>query len=160
MTDTRPTADPVVDQLRAAFPNAAFRWVDPGVPSCVVSTALVADIARFLKVTPGLEFGLLASITAIDYLDRIDIVYQVRSLSTRQDFVFRVEIDRDGETVPSVTPVWLAGNFQEREIYDLMGVAFTNHPNLKRILLYDEFDGHPLRKDWRLPAEPRVGGNP
>jgi NADH-quinone oxidoreductase subunit C len=158
VTDTRPPADPVVDQLRAAFPNATFRAVDPGVPSYVVPTDLVVEIARFLKTTPGLEFNYLASITAIDYLDRIDIVYQVRSFVTGRDFLFRVEVDRDGETVPSVTPVWRAGDFQEREIYDLMGVAFTNHPNLKRILLYDEFDGHPLRKDWRLPAEPRTEG--
>ncbi|MEP6601445.1 MAG: NADH-quinone oxidoreductase subunit C, partial [Nitrospirota bacterium] len=72
-----------------------------------------------------------------------------------RDFVFRVEVDRDGVTVPSVTSTWRAANFQEREIFDLMGLEFSGHPNLTRILLYDEFDGHPLRKDWRLPAEPR-----
>jgi NADH-quinone oxidoreductase subunit C len=156
VTDTRAPADPVVDQLRAAFPDVTFRQVDPGVPSYVVPTNQVAEIARFLKATPGLDFTYLASVTAIDYLDRFDIVYQVRSFSTGRDFIFRVEIDRDGESVPSVTPVWRAADFQEREIYDLMGIEFTNHPNLKRILLYDEFDGHPLRKDWRMPAEPRT----
>jgi NADH-quinone oxidoreductase subunit C len=156
VTDTRAPDDPVVDQLRAAFPDVTFRQVDPGVPSYVVPTNQVAEIARFLKTTPGLDFTYLASVTAIDYLDRFDIVYQLRSFSTGRDFIFRVEIDRDGESVPSVTPVWRAADFQEREIYDLMGIEFTNHPNLKRILLYDEFDGHPLRKDWRMPAEPRT----
>jgi len=155
VTDTRASADPVVEQLRAAFPSVTFRHVDPGVPSYVVPSDQVANVARFLRTTPGLEFNYLASITAIDYLDRIDIVYQLRSFATGADFIFRAEIDREGESVPSVTPIWRAADFQEREIYDLMGVEFTNHPNLKRILLYDEFDGHPLRKDWRLPAEPR-----
>jgi NADH-quinone oxidoreductase subunit C len=82
-------------------------------------------------------------------------VYQLRSLKHRRDCVLRVEIDRDECVAPSVVGVWRAANLQEREIYDLMGVVFTGHPDLRRILLYDEFDGHPLRKDWRLPAEPR-----
>ena len=155
MTDTRANLDPIVDQLRVAFPALFFRIVDPGVPSCIVPTEHVADIAGYLKSTPGLDFDYLASVTAIDYLDRFDVVYQVRSLAHGRDFVFRVEVDRDGATVPSVTSIWRAANFQEREIYDLMGLEFSGHPNLTRILLYDEFDGHPLRKDWRLPAEPR-----
>jgi NADH-quinone oxidoreductase subunit C len=155
VTDTRADGDPVVERLRAAFPTVSFRIVDPGVPSCVVPVERVADIAGYLRSTPGLTFDYLASITAIDYLDRFDVVYQIRSLANRRDFVFRVEVDRDGASVPSVTQVWRAANFQEREIYDLMGLEFSGHPNLTRILLYDEFDGHPLRKDWRLPAEPR-----
>ncbi|HLZ07497.1 MAG TPA: NADH-quinone oxidoreductase subunit C [Chloroflexota bacterium] len=155
MSDTNPDGDTVVEQLRAAFPTVSFRMVDPGVPSCVVPTEQVADVASFLKSTPGLDFNYLASITAIDYLDRFDVVYQIRSLVHNQDFIFRVEVDRDGATVPSVTRTWRAADFQEREIFDLMGLEFSGHPNLSRILLYDEFDGHPLRKDWRLPAEPR-----
>lgn len=155
MTETRATGDSVVDQLRAAFPAAEFRTVDPGIPSIVVSADDLVDACRHLKSTPGLDFDYLASVTAIDYLDRIDIVYQMRSLKHRHDATLRVEVDRDDSVLPSVTSVWRAADFQEREIYDLMGVSFSGHPNLKRILLYDEFDGHPLRKDWRLPAEPR-----
>jgi NADH:ubiquinone oxidoreductase subunit C len=65
----------------------------------------------------------------------------------------KVEVDRDAAAVPSVTSVWRGADFQEREAYDLMGITFTGHPNLKRILLYDEFVGHPLRKDFALPKE-------
>jgi NADH-quinone oxidoreductase subunit C len=155
--DTLAPLDPVAAQLRAAFPNAEFRGVDPGVPSLVVSAENLVAVCHYLKSTPGLEFDYLASVTAIDYLDRIDVVYQMRSLKTQRDFTLRVEVERDESALPSVTSVWRGADFQEREIYDLMGVRFADHPNLKRILLYDEFDGHPLRKDWRLPAEPRSG---
>jgi NADH-quinone oxidoreductase subunit C len=148
-------ADVVVEQLRVAFPQVQLRPVDPGVPALVVPIEQLVEICQFLKATPGLEFDYLASLTAIDYLDRIDLVYQLRSLTHRRDLTLRVEVDRDDSVAPSVTGVWRAADFQEREIFDLMGVRFTNHPNLTRILLYDEFDGHPLRKDWRLPAEPR-----
>jgi NADH-quinone oxidoreductase subunit C len=156
VTDNRQTASPILDQLRLAFPNVEFRSFDAGVPSVVVPANDLVAVCRHLKLTPGLEFDYLASVTAIDYLDRIDVVYQMRSLKTGQDFTLRLEVDRDESVAPSVTSVWRAADFQEREIYDLMGVTFSGHPNLKRILLYDEFDGHPLRKDWRLPAEPRA----
>src|SRR5579884_606189 len=152
-----PEFDSIAAQVRTAFPGVELADVDTGLPSLLVPLEHLVDVCRYLKFTPGLEFDYLASVTAIDYLDRIDIVYQMRSLKSRRDFTVRVEVDRDDAVAPSVTGVWRAADFQEREIYDLMGVTFTGHPNLKRILLYDEFDGHPLRKDWRLPAEPRSG---
>lgn len=155
MSSQAPEFDSIAEQVRAAFPGIELADVDAGLPSLLVPPEYLVDVCRYLKSTPGLEFDYLASVTAIDYLDRIDIVYQMRSLKDRRDFTVRIEVDRDDAVAPSVTGVWRAADFQEREIYDLMGVTFTGHPNLKRILLYDEFDGHPLRKDWRLPAEPR-----
>jgi NADH-quinone oxidoreductase subunit C len=156
MTEITVISDPIAQRLRTAFPNVVIRWFDAGVPSLVVPAEALVDVCRYLKQTPELDFDYLASVTAIDYLDRIDVVYQLRSLASARDFTLRLEVDRDESIAPSVTAVWRAADFQEREIYDLMGVTFTGHSNLKRILLYDEFDGHPLRKDWRLPAEPRV----
>jgi NADH-quinone oxidoreductase subunit C len=141
--------------LSQAFSGADFRLVNPGVPAILVPAERLIEVCQYLKSTPGQEFDYLASETAIDFLDRIDLVYQLRSLGRRRDCTLRVEIDRDESVAPSVTSVWNAANYQEREIYDLMGVRFTGHPDLRRILLYDEFDGHPLRKDWRLPALPR-----
>ena len=145
----------LLEQLRSAFPNVPLRPVDPGVTAIVVPPEKLVEICEFVKSAPGFECDYLASVTAIDYLDRIDIIYQTRSTKNRHDFTVRVELDRDAAVVPSVIGVWRAADFQEREIYDLMGVHFAGHPDLRRILLYDEFDGHPLRKDWRLPAEPR-----
>jgi NADH-quinone oxidoreductase subunit C len=155
VTSVDPTASALAEDIRGAFPAVDFRAFDLGVPSLVVPADNLVAVCRHLKTTPGLAFDLLASVTAIDYLDRIDIVYQIRSLRHKRDVTLRIEVDRDDAVAPSVTSVWRAADFQEREIYDLMGVRFVGHPNLKRILLYDEFDGHPLRKDWRLPAEPR-----
>lgn len=155
MSNPTATPDPVAEKLRAAFPRVEFQEVDVGIPTLVVPHENLVEVGRYLKLTPGLEFDYLASVTAIDYLDRIDVVYQMRSLKLRRDFALRVEVDRDDSIAPSLTGVWRGADYQEREIYDLMGVTFTGHPNLKRILLYDEFDGHPLRKDWHLPAEPR-----
>ncbi len=156
----RPAAPGNVDEtvlakLRQAFPDAPISTVSMGVPTILVPAGQIVEICRYLRDTPELAFGYLASLTAIDFLDRIDLVYQLRSISRHADCNVRIEVDRDPGTVSSVTGVWHAADFQEREIYDLMGVRFTGHPNLKRILLYDEFDGHPLRKDWRLPADPR-----
>jgi NADH-quinone oxidoreductase subunit C len=143
------------EALNRAFPGVDFPLANPGVPAILIPAERLVEVCQYLKATPGLEFDFLASETAIDFLDRIDLVYQLRSVGRRQDCTLRVEIDRDESVAPSVTSVWSAANFQEREIYDLMGVRFTGHPDLRRILLYDEFDGHPLRKDWRLPALPR-----
>ena len=151
---------PILDALSGAFPEVPFRFVDPGVPSILVPAEQLVSVCRHLKSSPDLDFDLLVSETAIDYLDRIDLVYQLRSLSRRRDCVLRVEIDREASVAPSVVVVWRAANLQEREIFDLMGVTFDGHPDLRRILLYDEFDGHPLRKDWRLPAEPRELNRP
>src|SRR5438477_2888499 len=150
-----PTLEPLLEQLRAAFPGVELSIVDPGVPAILVPAEQLIAICHYLKSAPGLTFDYLASLTAIDYLDRIDLIYQLRALADHRDATIRIEIDRDESVAPSVTEVWRGADFQEREIFDLMGVSFTGHPNLKRILLYDEFDGHPLRKDWRLPAEPR-----
>jgi NADH-quinone oxidoreductase subunit C len=145
--------DPVYERLRSSFPDTAFRYVPGGVPTTLVPLDRLVEVARHLRETPDLAFDYLASITAIDYLDRFEVVYQLRSLSRRADAALRVEVDRSEPVVPSVTGVWRAADYQEREVYDLMGIRFAGHPDLRRILLYDEFDGHPLRKDWRLPAE-------
>lgn len=157
--DARRTIAGEVEAVRqaliAAFPDVDFQGEDPGVPAILVPAEHLVAVCAYLKATPGMQFDYLASETAIDFLDRIDLVYELRSLARGHACTLRIEIDRDQSVAPSVVAVWRAANFQEREIYDLMGVTFTGHPDLRRILLYDEFDGHPLRKDWRLPAEPR-----
>jgi NADH-quinone oxidoreductase subunit C len=156
---TEARCETIVARLRARFPDLECRIADSGVPAIVVPAGRIAEICRYLKDEPDLAFDYLASVTAIDFVDRMDIVYQMRSLANAiDDVALRVEIDRDA-SLPSVTSVWRAADFQEREIYDLMGIRFDGHPDLRRILLYDEFDGHPLRKDWRLPAEPRELGD-
>ncbi len=102
----------------------------------------------FLKTAPGLEFNYLAAITAVDYLDCFEVIYQLTSLVHNHSLVLKTRCDRANPTLPSVVSLWRGADFQEREIFDLMGIKFEGHPNLKRIVLWDGFPGHPLRKDF------------
>ncbi len=108
-----------------------------------------------------LNFNLLSDITAVDYWQkqepRFEVVYQIASLKDRQRLRLRVAVPENDATVDSLTPLWRGANFLEREVWDLYGIRFTDHPDLRRILLYDEFKGHPLRKDYPINlCQPRV----
>ncbi len=104
---------------------------------------------RFLKEEQGLEFDFLESISGVDYIDHFEVAYHLLSLRHNHSLVLKVPLrGREGLTAPSITAVWPAADLQEREVYDLMGITFEDHPNMKRILLWDGFEGHPLRKDY------------
>ena len=106
-------------------------------------------VARFLKDAEGLEFSFLSSITAVDYVEYFELVYHLISLKLNQSIVLKARcFGRDELSAPSVCGVWRGADFQEREIWDLFGIRFQGHPNLKRILLWEGFPGHPLRKDY------------
>ena len=106
-------------------------------------------MARFLKEAPGLEFDYLNSITAVDYPEHFEVVYYLASIANNHSIVLKTRCpDREAPQVPSVVSLWQGADLQEREVYDLMGIAFDGHPNLKRILLWQGFAGHPLRKDY------------
>ena len=110
---------------------------------------------RVLKKDGRLSFDFLTMVTAVDYLKttatdlvRIDIVYHFYSFSHRHKLVVKVSLPRENPTISSVVGYWKTADWQEREIFDLFGVQFNGHPNLKRILMWDGFSGWPLRKDY------------
>ena len=112
-----------------------------------------------LKDRLGYDF--LSDITAVDYWQkkplRFEVVYQLVSLPNRRRLRVRVSVPEEDAVVESLTPLWRGANFLEREVWDLYGIRFTDHPDLRRILLYDEFQGHPLRKDYPVNlCKPRV----
>jgi NADH-quinone oxidoreductase subunit C len=115
---------------------------------------------RLLRDHPDLAFDLLSSVTAVDRLrlpessPRFEVVYHLYSLSHKRRLRVKVRVD-DGEAVPSVTPVWETANWHEREVFDLFGVRFEGHPDLRRILMPDDWEGHPLRKDYPVEAAAR-----
>jgi NADH-quinone oxidoreductase subunit C len=147
------THEQVHERLAAKVPGLSFVPAAPGVvPSTIVPPEQLLAVCRMLRDDPELKFDYPGSITAIDYLDYFEIVYQLRSFTHHHDVNLKCRTEREVATVPSVVPVWPGADFQEREIYDLMGVTFTGHPNPTRILLWDEFEGHPLRKDFGIPA--------
>ena len=115
----------------------------------------------FRSLRDQLSFDFLSDITAVDYWQkkapRFEVVYQMVSLKNRSRLRLRVAAPENDPTVDSLTPLWRGANFLEREVWDLYGIRFTDHPDLRRILLYDEFEGHPLRKDYPVNlCQPRV----
>jgi len=126
----------------------AFR----GDETVVIRREGLLEIFRFLKEDSKLDFDFLADITAVDYLGkkqpRFEVVYHLYSLRSHHRLRVKVPVLEDQPEVDSLTPLWKGANWLEREVWDLFGIRFCGHPDLKRILLYEEFRGHPLRKDY------------
>ena len=139
------SAKEIMAQLSAKFPGAVE---EAGVYAVLVKTDCVAQVAEYLKTTEGLKFDYFNFITAIDYYSYFEIVYQATSLEFNRSVVFKTRCARENPSVPSVVKVWQGADFQEREIYDLFGIKFEGHYNMKRIFLWEGFDGYPLRKDF------------
>jgi len=140
------SAREILGQFGGKFPGAIK---EAGKDSVLVDSDCLVSIAAYLKDTDGLKFEYFNFITAVDYYQYFEVVYQLTSLVNNRSVVLKTRCyGRDNPTVPSVTGLWQGADFQEREIYDLMGIRFEGHPNLKRIFLWDGFPGHPLRKDF------------
>jgi NADH-quinone oxidoreductase subunit C len=129
--------------------------VDVPDPYAVVAPAKVVEIGLFLRDEPDLDFKSLMCLSGIDYGDRLAVAYHLHSFSQRHRFCVKADLPREpGEArLPSVVSVWPAADWHEREAYDMVGIVFDGHPDLRRILLPDDWDGHPLRKDYEFPRE-------
>jgi len=115
----------------------------------IVQSQTLFEVMRFLKESTEFEFDYLVSITAVDYVDYLEVVYHLVSIGHNHSLVIKTRCyDRDNPIVPSVFGLWQGADFQEREVYDLMGIRFDGHPNLKRIFLWEGFQGYPLRRDY------------
>ncbi len=124
-------------------------------PYFLVQPEAIRDICRYLKEDPDLAFDCLSNMSGVDYLKegKIQVVYHLYSYTHRHKIVVKVDLPRDHPAVPTVEDLWKAANWQEREIYDLLGVIFTGHPDLRRLLMPEDWVGHPLRKDFVEPEE-------
>lgn len=129
--------------------SSVLEAVDPYV---VVETSAVAEVCRHLKDAPDLACDTLMCLSGVDTKEKLQIVYHVYSMARRHRVVLKVETPREGEPpVPSVSGVWGTANFHEREAYDMFGFRFEGHPDLRRILCPDDWEGYPLRKDYVYP---------
>jgi NADH-quinone oxidoreductase subunit C len=136
----------VAKRITKALPGAVVAADSTAV---VVTNQSLYRVAEFLKNTPELDFDYLVNLTAVDYTDYFEVVYHLVSLKHNHSLVLKTRCrDRDKPAVPSVVNIWRSADFQEREVYDLMGIVFEGHPNLKRLLLWEGFVGHPLRRDY------------
>ena len=151
-----PATSPSVPALRAAFGEAVLgHQVSCGDTIVTVGRRRAHDLLAWLRDTPGQEFDYLTDLTAVDYRDLerpLEVVYQLRSLGRKADLRIKVPLDKDQPlVVDSVWDLWKGADWLEREVYDLFGVTFTGHPDLRRILMWDTYaEGHPLRKDFPL----------
>ena len=127
----------------------------PDNMGATVVPAAVADVCRFLKDEPGLDLDCLSNLSGVDYPKRgvIEVVYHLYSYTHRHLFCLKVDAPRDNPVVPSVAHLWSHADWQEREVFDLLGVTFEGHPDLRRILMPEDWPGHPLRKDFVEPEE-------
>lgn len=136
----------VAKQISERYSEAVIETSDYAV---LINSQFLLDVAAFLKDTPELEFDYLTYITAVDYFEYFELIYQLTSIKHNHTMVLKTRCySRENPTVPSVVSLWRGADYQEREIYDLMGIKFEGHPNMKRIVLWDGFQGHPLRKDY------------
>lgn len=137
----------IARKIEEKFPGSV---VESSQDSLVVRSDSLPDVARFLKDTEGLDFDFLNFITAVDYYDHFEVVYWLSSLEHNHSLTIKTRCyDRENPITPSVVGLWHGADFQEREIYDLFGIKFEGHPNMKRIFLWEGFAGHPLRKDFK-----------
>ena len=140
------SGEEVARHIDDAFPDTTIRHTDSDV---WIRQESLLDVARFLKDDPGLDFAFLTAVTAVDYVEYFELVYQLLSMRHNHSAVVKTEcVGRDEPTISSVVSIWQGADLQEREIWDLMGIRFDGHPNMKRILLWEGFPGHPLRKDY------------
>ena len=137
----------VIKQIAERFPEAVSEASDKA--AVVVKGESLFEVAEYLKSSPELDLDYLNHITAMDYFDYFEVVYQFTSLKHNHSLVLKTRCyGRNNPTLPSIVTLWQGADFQEREIYDLMGISFAGHPNLKRLVLWQGFEGHPLRKDF------------
>jgi NADH-quinone oxidoreductase subunit C len=136
----------IAKQLAKKFPGAV---IESGTDSLLLKSDQLLAVMAYLKTSPELDFDYLNHVTGVDYYDYLEVVYQLTSLKYNHGLVLKVRCyDRENPTLPSVSGLWQGADFQEREIYDLLGISFEGHPNLRRIVLWEGFEGHPLRKDF------------
>ena len=143
------SGEELASHVRNVLPDAVeswwneYLWIDPET---------ILEVCRYLKETPGLEFNFLSSVSAVDYVEYFEVVYHLTSMIHNHSFTLKAKIyGREDPCLPSVVSLWQGADLQEREVWDLMGIRFGGHYNLKRVMLWEGFPGHPLRKDFLEP---------
>ena len=140
------------DQHSEAIESLDADALDPFV---IVKADALVEVCRFLHDDPDLAFDCLTNMSGVDYLkeEHLQVVLHLYSYTHRHMLVVKVNASREEPSMPSVETVWKAANWLEREIYDLLGVVFTGHSDLRRLLMPEDWIGHPLRKDFVEPEE-------
>jgi NADH-quinone oxidoreductase subunit C len=144
----------ILERVKSRFGDRVLETVDKKPdPFAVVDPKAIVEIGRFMKEDPELAMDCLSNQSGVDYKDRVEVVYHLFSYKHRHGAVLKVKLPRENPSVETVESVWKSANWMEREIYDLLGVNFEGHSDMRRILMPEDWIGHPLRKDFVEPAE-------
>jgi NADH-quinone oxidoreductase subunit C len=143
------------DKLGRKFGGAIGDWVEPeaGDAWIEVEPGTWRAVAESLKQDPELAFDFLRLISGTDYIERLEVVYHFLSYKHDHEAIIKIKLNRENPVVASVTDLWPAADWLERETYDMIGAQFEGHEELRRILLPDDWEGFPLRKDYKQPDE-------
>ena len=153
----------IIDKIKAQFGSDVLESHNyQGDQTVTLNKERLLDVTRYLKDDPSLDMNFLMDLTAVDYLNkktvRFEVVYHFFSLKHNHRFRVKLPVDEDDLVVDTLTDLYYSANWYEREVWDLYGIKFHGHPNLKRILLYEGFKGHPLRKDYPInKRQPLIG---
>jgi NADH-quinone oxidoreductase subunit C len=161
------TGEQILQRLRDRFGAALVETHEHrGDTTGLVERGALLDVLQWCRDEPTLGFDVLMDLTAADYLrypgredgPRFEVVYQLYSLRHNHRVWLKVRVDEDDAVVPSAVELWPIANWLEREVWDMFGVRFAGHPDLRRLLMYEEFVGHPLRKDYPINRrQPLIG---
>ena len=157
----------ILERLRSRFGAAVVEThAHRGDHTAVVERAAIVDVLRFCRDEAELGFDMLSDLTAVDFLKfpgredgpRFEVVYHLYSLAHNHRVRLKVRVDEDDVLVPTAVSLWPIANWLEREVWDMFGIRFDGHPDPRRLLMYDEFVGHPLRKDYPINRrQPLIG---
>lgn len=140
----------LVKELNGKFGPCAEIFEDSTNQSVKIKGDVLADVLGELKENPAYKLDLLMNLSSVDYPENFTVLYHLNSLEFLHKLTVKVELPKEEPQLPSVTGIWSSADVMEREVFDMMGIVFTGHPNLKRILLTEDFVGYPLRKDFVL----------
>lgn len=144
------SSEEIKQYLASVYPQAVFTDDSKEFVTAVIDKADLLTVAKRLKDDAKTQMDFLFCQTAVDFTTHLEVVYHLSSTNYRHNVVLKVKLeDRATPEVTSVYDLWQAAEYYENEIYDLMGIRFTNHPELRRIFLGDEWKGYPLRKDYK-----------
>ncbi len=138
-------------KLLEKFPSVDIVEDDKNEQALIVPAAQLVALASFLKDEPALAFDYNMVITATDWLERVDVIYYFMSYEHQHVIALKVQLPNETLEVDTVSHLWASANWFEREVYDLFGVHFKDHPDLRRILMPADWEGHPLRKNFTHP---------
>jgi NADH-quinone oxidoreductase subunit C len=148
----------ITQKLKEKFPSVEFELTEYRDELTIkLNKKLIFEVCSFLKANPDLEFSWSSDVTAIDWAtrkNRFTVVYNIFSMKHNFRLRLKADVDESDCTIDSVSSVWQAANWQERETYDMYGIIFNNHPDLRRMYMPEEFEYHPLRKDFPLMGIP------